>query len=239
MGTVAPIDAVLFVALPYAALVLFFVGTIVRYRSRPFSYSSLSSQFLENRHHFWAQVPFHYGILYVLAGHVVAFLFPRAILGWNAAPARLYLLEATGLAAAALAFVGLVNIVLRRAGDARSRVTTTPADWVVYALLVVQIATGMYVATTASWGSSWFASVASPYLRSLAMFAPEPALLVPMPLLFKVHVVGLWVLLGVFPFTRLVHVLVVPNPYLWRRPQVVRWYGIRRAVPRRGTARAR
>jgi hypothetical protein len=22
-----------------------------------------------------------------------------------------------------------------------------------------------------------------------------------------------------------VHVLVVPNPYLWRKPQVVRWYG--------------
>jgi hypothetical protein len=21
-----------------------------------------------------------------------------------------------------------------------------------------------------------------------------------------------------------VHVLVVPNPYLWRKPQVVRWY---------------
>ncbi|MFQ6610595.1 MAG: respiratory nitrate reductase subunit gamma [Fidelibacterota bacterium] len=26
-----------------------------------------------------------------------------------------------------------------------------------------------------------------------------------------------------FPFSRLVHVLVVPNPYLWRRPQLVRW----------------
>ncbi len=230
MGAAGPLDTLLFVALPYAALVLFFVGTIVRYRSRPFSYSSLSSQFLENRHHFWAQVPFHYGILYVLTGHLVAFLFPRAILGWNAAPTRLYLLEVTGLAAAALAFVGLVNIVLRRANDARSRVTTTPADWGVYGLLAVQIATGMYVAATASWGSSWFAAVASPYLWSLATFAPDPTLLAPMPLLFKVHVTGLWVLLGVFPFTRLVHVLVVPNPYLWRRPQVVRWYGIRRGV---------
>ena len=24
-----------------------------------------------------------------------------------------------------------------------------------------------------------------------------------------------------------VHVLVIPNPYLWRKPQVVRWYGRR------------
>ena len=30
-------------------------------------------------------------------------------------------------------------------------------------------------------------------------------------------------LIGFFPFTRLVHVLVVPNPYLWRRTQVVIW----------------
>jgi nitrate reductase gamma subunit len=34
-----------------------------------------------------------------------------------------------------------------------------------------------------------------------------------------------------FPFTRLVHILVVPNPYLWRRTQVARWYGIRRPLP--------
>jgi len=38
------------------------------------------------------------------------------------------------------------------------------------------------------------------------------------------------VLIGFFPFTRLVHILVVPNPYLWRRTQVVRWYGIRWAA---------
>ena len=44
-----------------------------------------------------------------------------------------------------------------------------------------------------------------------------------MPLLFKVHVVNAWLLIGFFPFTRLVHILVVPNPYLWRKPQVVRW----------------
>jgi nitrate reductase gamma subunit len=38
-------------------------------------------------------------------------------------------------------------------------------------------------------------------------------------------VAGTWLLLALFPFSKLVHVLVVPNPYLWRAPQVVRWYG--------------
>jgi nitrate reductase gamma subunit len=233
MNPLTPFDVLLFVALPYASLALFFVGTIVRYRRSPFTYSSLSSQFLENRRHFWAQVPFHYGLLYVLAGHIVAFLFPKAILGWNAAPFRLLLLEVTGIAAAALALVGMVNIVVRRARVAKARVATTPLDWVVYGLLLVQIATGMWVATSHSWGSSWFATVMSPYLWSLATFAPDASMVAGLPIAVRLHVTGLWAILAVFPFTRLVHVLVVPNPYLWRRPQLVRWYGLRRAPPER------
>jgi len=225
---VTTLDLLLFVALPYAALVLFFTGTIVRYRKRPFTYSSLSSQFLENRHHFWAQVPFHFGILVVLAGHVVAFLIPRAVLAWNGVPWRLYVLEATALAFAILALVGLANIVLRRLRDPRARVTTSPTDWVVYGLLVVQVGSGLWTAVVHPWGSSWFATSVSPWLWSLATLSPDATWVAPLPLSLKVHAVGLWAILAIFPFTRLVHVLVVPNPYLWRRPQVVRWYGIRR-----------
>jgi nitrate reductase gamma subunit len=46
-----------------------------------------------------------------------------------------------------------------------------------------------------------------------------------MPLLVKLHLVNAYLTIGYFPFTRLVHVLVVPNPYLWRKAQVVRWSG--------------
>jgi len=225
------LDMVLFVAMPYAALVLFFAGTIVRYRTRPFTFSSLSSQFLENKRHFWAEVPFHYGILVVLAGHVVAFLIPRALLAWNSAPLRLYVLEASALAFAVLTLLGMVNIVRRRLSDAKARVTTTPTDWVLYGLLLLQVGTGISVALTTTWGSSWFAAVLSPYLWSILTFSPDVAWVAPLPFTIKLHIVGLWALLGLFPFTRLVHVLVVPNPYLWRRPQVVRWYGIRRGEP--------
>jgi nitrate reductase gamma subunit len=40
----------------------------------------------------------------------------------------------------------------------------------------------------------------------------------------KFHIVLAFSIIAIAPFTRLVHILVVPNPYLWRRPQVVRWY---------------
>ncbi len=44
-----------------------------------------------------------------------------------------------------------------------------------------------------------------------------------MPLLVKLHIINAWLLIGFFPFTRLIHVIVIPNPYLWRKTQVVLW----------------
>jgi nitrate reductase gamma subunit len=216
-------DAFLFGVLPYLSLVLFFVVTIQRYRQQKFSYSSLSSQFLENRRHFWGTVPFHYGLLAVLAGHVVAFLVPNVVLAWNAVPLRLWALEATGLALGLLTFVGLVTVVVRRVADPRVRRTTTAGDWTVYALLLVQVVTGVGIAYHHGWGSSWFATSATPWLRSLLLLQPDLSYVTPLPWLAKAHIVNAFLLIGFFPFTRLVHVLVVPNMYLWRRTQIVLW----------------
>jgi nitrate reductase gamma subunit len=217
------LDQLLFAALPYAVMVVFLLGTIQRYRAQSFSYSSLSSQFLENRQHFWAMVPFHYGILTVLAGHLVAFLIPRQILWWNSKPARLYVLEVTALAFGIITLVSLGAVVLRRLTSAKVNVVTSKADWFLYLLLFVQILTGVYVAVFNPWGSSWFAASATPYLWSLIKLNPQIGYVAAMPLGVKLHIVNAFIVVGFFPFTRLVHILVVPNPYLWRRPQVVRW----------------
>lgn len=226
------LDQVLFAVLPYVAVVVFLLATIQRYRAQTFTYSSLSSQFLENRHHFWAMVPFHYGILTVLAGHAVAFLTPRQVLLWNSKPLRLWILEASALAFGILTLVGLLGIVLRRLTDHKVKKVTSPADWILYLLLLTQVFTGLYTAVFHPWGSSWFAAAAAPYLWSLASLKPAVSAVAAMPWMVKLHIVNAWLVIGFFPFTRLVHVLVVPNPYLWRRRQVVRWYG--RPHPGRG-----
>ncbi len=230
MSSYAWLDQILFVVLPYVALALFFLVTIQRYRAREFTYSSLSSQFLENRDHFWAVVPFHYGILAVLTGHIVAWLLPGEVLAFNARPIRLYLLEITGLALGFFALIGLVAAILRRLRAPKIRVVTTPSDWILYLLLLVQVTTGVLVAILHPWGSSWFSGAAAPYLWSIAKLQPHIGFVAGLPWLVKLHITNAFVLIGFFPFTRLVHILVVPNPYLWRRTQVVRWYGIRWAA---------
>lgn len=219
------IDIVAFAVLPYVAVVLFLVVTIQRYVTGPFSYSSLSSQFLENREHFWGLVPLHVGLLVVLAGHVVAFLIPAQILWWNSRPLRLYVLEGSALAFGLLTLIGLASSIHRRMTVPRVRIVTSVTDWMVLFLLLLQVFAGIHVAVLHRWGSSWFAAAIAPYLWSLVELRPDLSTITELPLSVKLHMFGGYLLIAFAPFTRIVHALVAPLPYLWRRPQLVRWYG--------------
>jgi len=216
-------DTLFFVVLPYVALVLFFLVGTIRYRRRPFSVTSLSSQFLDNRKHFWSTVPFHYGLIGVLLIHLAGLFIPDTLLAWNTSLVRLIFLEVTGLALGIMSLIGLVNAMSRRLQSSRIRVITNGTDWVLLVLLLAQIILGILVAIYNGWGSSWFATNASPWLWSLFTLQPDLSYVAGMPLLVKLHIINAWLLIGFFPFTRLIHVIVIPNPYLWRKTQVVLW----------------
>jgi nitrate reductase gamma subunit len=219
------LDQILFVVLPYMAFGVFLLVSIRRYIRESFTFSSLSSQFLENQQHFWGLVPFHYGIITVMTGHLIGFLIPRQVLAWNSVPLRLYVLELTAFVFALLTLIGLVSVIVRRLTFPKIKMVTSKADWTLFGIFVVQVLTGIYTAVFHSWGSSWFAATATPYLWSLLTLSPDISYITAMPWMVKMHLVCAYVMIAFFPFTRLVHALVVPNPYLWRRPQVVRWYG--------------
>ena len=91
-------DTILFVIFPYISIAIAVVVSVYRLIYQPFSVSSLSSQLLERKKLYWGSISFHYGIIAVLLGHLLALLLPRSLVLWNAIPVRLYLLELTGLA---------------------------------------------------------------------------------------------------------------------------------------------
>src|SRR5512135_971660 len=107
-------DTILFVIFPYIALALCVAVTIYRSVYRPFSVSSMSSQLLERKQLFWGSIPFHYGIVLVLLGHLLAWLLPQQLRLWNDVPLRLYVVELTGLALGIWALAGLVILLWRR-----------------------------------------------------------------------------------------------------------------------------
>ncbi len=224
------LDTFFFVLFPYVTLFTFFVVTIQRYRSKAFTYSSLSSQFLENRQHFWGLVPFHYGIIAVLTAHFIWFLVPETVLWWNSIPARMYVMEIAMFIFGLMTLVGLINIVSRRKTNVRARFVTSTADWCVLGILVFQVITGILTAYLHRWGSSWFAASLAPYLWSVFKLSPDLSYVSSMPITIKLHIIGAFSIILLFPYTRLVHILVLPNPYLWRKPQLARWYWDRKKI---------
>lgn len=219
-----------FIALPYIAFVVFLIGTIFKYRYQKFKFSSLSSQFLEGKKLFWGSIPFHFGILILFFGHLIAFLIPKSIILWNSDPLRLLFLEISSFIAAICVFIGLILLYARRLTDERIRMVTTKMDVFIELLLLFQIFTGIYTALFFRWGSSWFASTVSPYLKSIFTLSPDISAMSAMPLMFKLHVIGAFVILLMTPFTRLVHFLVYPLNYLWKPYQQVIWNWNKRKV---------
>ncbi len=219
----ATLDSFLFIGLPYTALIVFLVGTIYRYREDKFTYSSLSSQFLENNKLFWGVLPFHWGILFLFFGHLIAFLFPSSVLAFNRVPVRLLILEATAFAFGLIVLYGLVVLLIRRLTNPRLKPVTTRMDLFVEFLLIAQVILGIAIALTKRWGSSWFAAVLTPYLRSIFLFQPDIRAVSALPWIVKLHIVGAYLIFLLIPFSRLVHLLVVPLHYLWRPYQRVIW----------------
>ncbi len=226
------LDNFLFIALPYVALVVFFVGTIHRYRTLKYKNSSLSSQFLEGDNLFWGTIPFHWGLIVVLLGHFMAFLIPDTLIAWNGDPMRLIALEITGFAFALGALVGLVVLLLRRMTNDRLRVVSSPMDTALEWLLLAQIILGLLTAFNYRWGSTWFASDMTPYLWSIIKLNPETSVVLTLPLIVRLHIIGAFLIIFLVPFTRLVHVLVAPLHYIGRPNQRVMWNWDRKKIRR-------
>ncbi len=220
----------LFLIFPYLSILIFLFGSIVRYRSTGFKVTSLSSQFLEGKKLFWGSQPFHWGLLVLFTGHLIAFLFPSSIILWNGSPVRLLILEGTSFVFGLSVLFGLFMLIRRRLTSKRLLVVSNNMDLLVYVVLLVQVISGLSVAYFLRWGSSWFASVLTPYLYSIFLFNPDIAAVSALPWLIQIHIFSAFFIVALIPFTRFMHFLVAPIDYLWRSYQVVTWNWNRKAI---------
>lgn len=224
------LDTLLFVTFPYFALFICIVGSIYRYKFLTFKYSSLSSEFLEQRKLFFGSVPFHIGISLIFIGHLFIFIFPNETLALNSIPLRLVIIEVGAFILGLSALFGLISLLIRRFTDQRLNVVTSKMDIFVEVVLLSQIILGVWIAYDYRWGSSWFASVLSPYLVSLLTFSPDIIAVSQLPLVIKLHIIGAFLIVLLIPFSRLVHFIVAPFSYIWRPYQKVIWYRSRKRI---------
>jgi len=231
----AGFNGLMFGTLPYVAILIFLIGSIFRYKNIGYKLSSLSSQFLEGKQLFFGSQPFHWGLLVLFVGHLIAFAIPKAVIIWNGHPVRLLILEVTSLIFALSALIGLILLIKRRFSNKRIMVLTNNMDTVVYVVLLVQIVSGIAIALFARWGSTWFASSLTPYLRSIFTFDPQVGVASALPWFAQLHIVSAFFMVAIIPFTRFMHFLVVPVAYIWRKYQLVYWNWNRKSI-RKSTA---
>jgi len=214
-------NQLVFDVFPYVALSVALVGTVFRWRAQPSTVSSLSSQLLERRKLYWGSVAFHWGVIILLLAHLAVLIFPSGIERWNQVPVRLYALEITGLALAVWTLVGLIILIFRRLSEPKVKVVTSNMDLVLLIVLALQVVTGIWIALGYRFGSQWAPAVFVPYIRSLLALQPRSELVAALPLVLRLHAFTFFVLLGLLPFSRLVHIISLPLGYLARPWQIV------------------
>lgn len=216
-------DILLFVVFPYVALAIGIVGTIYRYLTNQYSFTSLSSQFLESDLQFWGSTLWHYGIIPTTVIHLAGFAIPKVMSALHSTPETLYLSELAGKVFGIMALVGAGILLYRRLISTKIRAVTTPMDWIVLSLLFGQVFFGLVLAFAYRWGAIWFLHSATPWMVSLASFQPAPQYVTALPLAHKVHFLTGFLLFALMPFSRLVHIATFPFSYMWRRLQLVIW----------------
>lgn len=217
------IDTLLYIVLPYLAVTICLIGSVYRIKKEPMTYSSLSSQFLESKGLMWGSMPWHFGILLILLGHLLPLIFPSQ---WHALLSNqsiLIVVEALGYGLSILCILGLVVLATRRFTSSRIQTVTTSMDLVILLLLTAQVLFGLMTAMKSQYGALWCTGTTVPYIWSLITFNPNIALIQDLPHFMKAHIVGAWLLIMLVPFSRLIHMFSVPIAYLTRPPQNVVW----------------
>lgn len=189
---------------PYVAAALLVVGALFRYllaRRRP---NLLAEEIAEAKKVFGGKL-FWLSLVLTLAAHAAGLLMPRAILSWNASPARLYLLEGTAFAVGLVALITCAAVVWRHLGhsQASASLLTEVCDTVFLAILFVVIASGLLVAGKYRWGSSWGVMTLTPYMVSVFRGSPVVDFIVQMPFLVQLHVLSTFAAIALVPLTRL------------------------------------
>lgn len=217
------LNTFIFIVLPYAALALFVFVTPYRYVANSLTWSAYSTQFLERETLFWGTNPWHYGIIPVLAAHLLGIVAPAPLSRFLGNGETLVALESIGLALGLAALAGAVVLILRRVNARMLRRVTFRSDYLLLFLLGLQAGTGVYIGIFMRWGSQWYLHTAAPYFWSLLTFNPQVDYLADFPWVFKLHAAGAFLIVAVLPFTKLVHLLYQPISFLKDPPLLYRW----------------
>lgn len=218
-----------FAVYPYLCLIVFLLGSLLRYNRDQAGWKSDSSQLVARGWLTTGSYLFHIGILFLLAGHGVGFLIPLPVFHFFGIdlPAKQLLSMVLGGVAGTLAFVGLVILILRRLFNARVRATSRSSDLLILFWLLIVLSLGMTsILTSMEHRDGAMMKELIEYVQGILTWGPNPIQhLDHAPWIYQAHMFMAFTLFLIFPFTRLVHIwsgFAAVGSYLLRKLQLVR-----------------
>lgn len=211
------INNLLFTYLPHIAFAVFWFGLITRFVFANKSIQARSTQILARDGVQKGNNLFHYGIIIVFFGHFTLFL-----------PEEVYHLVITtetkrmialifGTLFGTVSFVGMLILLNRRLTNHRVRYTSSFHDYFIIILLVAEALLGLLsVANTASGTVAEYSSLGKWALKIITFQPDAGAVIAGHSVLYKIHITIGLIIFMIFPYTKLMHILVYPFAYFFR-----------------------
>ena len=211
------INNFLFTYLPYIALAIFTFGLITRLILFNKTIQAESTQLLSDKKIKWGSNLFNIGIIFVFFGHLPLFIPEWLYHMVMTTETKRILALSMGSFFGIIAFVGMSILVFRRFKAPRIKANSSFQDYFIIILLLVEVLLGLTaVAGTATGPIEKYAAL-SEWAQAVVTFQPDAGeILLNHSIQYKLHIVtGLFIFM-IFPYTKLMHMLVLPYVYLFR-----------------------
>jgi nitrate reductase gamma subunit len=204
----------LWAVLPYVAVAVFLLGHLWRFNQDRFGWTDEWMQLFKARKARWGIVLFHAGAFAVIAGHVLGILVPKRLTADLGVSEGTYRIVAVGLGGVfgLCVVVGLGAFIWRRTLVPPIVANTTWIDRITLGLLALVIVLGMIetLGVNLLGGGYDYRLTVAVWFRSLLTLSPRPDLIASAPLIYQLHALTAWLVVMIWPFSRLVHVWYFP-----------------------------
>lgn len=212
------INNLFFTYFPHIAMAVFWFGLITRLVKIPGTIQANSSQFLSKSTMGWASNLFHVGIIAVFFGHFIGLFTPESVyhLIMTTANKRLIAIIAGGFFGW-ITLAGIFILIKRRLTNKRIRTNSNFQDYFIIFLLLSEVVLGLIaISTTATATVENYAELGI-WAQKVITFQPDAgAVIAGHSIIYKLHIVVGLLIFIIFPYTKLMHMLVIPLGYFFR-----------------------
>lgn len=207
----------LFTYMPHIAFAVFWFGIITSFIRANKRIQAKSSQLLADNNVKLGSNLFHIGILAVLLGHFTLLIPEQWYHYFMTTETKRVIAIISGTFFGTMAVVGMLILTIRRTSNKRVRFNSQFQDYFIILLLLVEAVIGLSSISVTAMGSVTDYAALGQWAVKIITFQPNAgAVIAANSLVYKIHIViGLFVIM-IFPYTKLMHMLVFPLAYFFR-----------------------